>query len=127
MIYPVDSAIQRLNNRSQMSDIPPHRELRPLLFSNSVGSFTSHRINHEELWDGAYGLSSLSEKTRKSNHLQMSLKKPHFLLSYLKTSRTLVRNSTYWANRSAVKDDKSYCARDSLTLVKPAVLKGLFC
>ena len=23
------------------------------------------------LWDGAYGLSSLSEKTRKSNHLQM--------------------------------------------------------
>ena len=27
------------------------------------------------LWDGAYGLSSLSEKTRKSNRLQMSLKK----------------------------------------------------
>ena len=26
------------------------------------------------LWDGAYGLSSLSEKTRKSNRLQMSLK-----------------------------------------------------
>ena len=30
-----------------------------------------------------YGLSSLSEKTRKSNHLQMSLKRQHFLLSYL--------------------------------------------
>ena len=29
--------------------------------------------------------SSLSEKTRKSNHLQMSLQKQHFLLSYLKT------------------------------------------
>ena len=27
----------------------------------------------------------LSEKTRKSNHLQMSLQKQHFLLSYLKT------------------------------------------
>ena len=27
------------------------------------------------LWDGAYGLSSLSEKTRKSNRLQMSLRK----------------------------------------------------
>ena len=28
---------------------------------------------------------SLSEKTRKSNHLQMSLQRQHFLLSYLKT------------------------------------------
>ena len=37
------------------------------------------------LWDGAYGLSSLSEKTRKSNRLQMSLQRQHFLLSYLKT------------------------------------------
>ena len=35
--------------------------------------------------DGAYGLSSLSEKTRKSNHLQMLLQRQHFLLSYLKT------------------------------------------
>ena len=37
------------------------------------------------LWDGTSGLSSLSEKTRKSNHLQMSLQRQHFLLSYLKT------------------------------------------
>ena len=37
------------------------------------------------LWDGAYGLSSLSEKTRKSNRLQMSLQRQHFLLSYFKT------------------------------------------
>ena len=29
----------------------------------------------EVLWDGAYGLSSLSEKTRKSNHLQMLLQR----------------------------------------------------
>ena len=36
------------------------------------------------LWDGAYGLSSLSKKTRKSNHLQMLLQRQHFLLSYLK-------------------------------------------
>ena len=42
-------------------------------------------MNIEVLWDGAYGLSSLSEKTRKSNHLQMSLQRQHFLLSYLKT------------------------------------------
>ena len=37
------------------------------------------------LWDGTYGFSSLSEKTRKSNRLQMSLQRQHFLLSYLKT------------------------------------------
>ena len=39
----------------------------------------------KELWDGTSGLSSLSEKTRKSNHLQMKLQRQHFLLSYLKT------------------------------------------
>ena len=37
------------------------------------------------LWDRAYGLSSLAEKTRKSNRLQMLLQRQHFLLSYLKT------------------------------------------
>ena len=42
-------------------------------------------MNIKVLWDGAYGLSSLSEKARKSNHLQMSLERQHFLLSYLKT------------------------------------------
>ena len=41
-------------------------------------------MNIEVLWDGTYGLSSLSEKTRKSNHLQI-LQRQHFLLSYLKT------------------------------------------
>ena len=35
----------------------------------------------EGLWDGTYGLSSLFEKTRESNHLQMSLQRQHFLLS----------------------------------------------
>ena len=30
------------------------------------------------LWDGAYGLSSLAEKTRKSNRLQMLLQRQHF-------------------------------------------------
>ena len=66
---------------------PQHRGLRPLLFSNSsVGSFTSHKNRSVKvLWDGTYGFSSLSEKTRKSNRLQMSLQRLHFLLSYLKT------------------------------------------
>ena len=42
-------------------------------------------MNIEVLWDETSGLSSLSEKTRKSNRLQMSLQRQHFLLSYLKT------------------------------------------
>ena len=66
------------------------------------------------LWDGAYGLSSLSEKTRKSNRLQMLLQRQHFLLSYLKTlsvfrpgfepatSRSAVRRLSHWASRAAV-------------------------
>ena len=36
------------------------------------------------LWDGTYGFSFLSEKSRKANRLQMSLQRQHFL-SYLKT------------------------------------------
>ena len=36
------------------------------------------------LRDGTYGFSSLSEKARKSNRLQMSLQRQHFLLSYFK-------------------------------------------
>ena len=51
-----------------------------------VGSFTCQKNKSVKvLWDGTYGFSSLSEKTRKSNHLQMSLQRQHFLLSYLKT------------------------------------------
>ena len=65
------------------------------------------------LWDGAYGLSSLSEKTRKSNHLQMLLQRQHFLLSYSRpwvlvrpgfeptASRSADRRSPNWANRAA--------------------------
>ena len=49
-------------------------------------SFTSHMNKLVKvLWDGTYGFSSLSEKTRKSNHLHMSLPRQHFPLSYLKT------------------------------------------
>jgi len=37
------------------------------------GFFTSHWFSREQwrLWDGAYGLLPLSEKTWKSNHLRM--------------------------------------------------------
>ena len=65
------------------------------------------------LWDEAYGLSSLSEKTRKSNRLQMLLQRLQFLLSYLKTlsvgpaevwtyglPRSADRRLPHWANRA---------------------------
>ena len=58
----------------------------PTLCDECVGSLTSPADhNSEDAGDGAYGLSSLSEKTRISNHLQMSLQRQHILLSYFKT------------------------------------------
>ena len=58
----------------------------PPLCNECVGSLTSPvDHNSEDAGDGAYGLSSLSEKTRISNHLQMSLQRQHILLSYFKT------------------------------------------
>ncbi len=80
----------------------------PTLYDECVGSFTSPADRDtEDEGDGAYGLSSLSEKTRISNHLQMSLQRQHILLSYFttlsvgpvwdleaETFRTVVRRST---------------------------------
>lgn len=44
----------------------------PALFELCMGSFTPRRVvSNEELWEGAYELSSLSEKTMESNHLKM--------------------------------------------------------
>ncbi|KAL9981031.1 hypothetical protein ACROYT_G009685 [Oculina patagonica] len=52
--------------------------LCPTLYDKRVGSFTSSADhNTEDAGDGAYGLSSLSEKTRISNHLQMLLQRQH--------------------------------------------------
>ena len=60
---------------------PQHRELHALLFT--MGSLTSPASHYsKDAGDGAYGLS---EKTRISNHLQMSLQRQHILLSYFKT------------------------------------------
>ena len=60
--------------------------LCPTPCEKCVGSLTSPASQYrEDTGDGAYGLSSLSEKTRTSNHLQMSLQRQHILLSYFKT------------------------------------------
>ena len=51
-----------------------------------MGSLTSPADrNSEDAGDGAYGLQSLSEKTRMSNHLRMSLQRQHILVGYFKT------------------------------------------
>ena len=49
-----------------------HRERRTLILLNTecVGSLTSHS-QLLMLWERTYDLSSLSDKSRKSNHLQM--------------------------------------------------------
>ena len=75
-------------------------------FSNSdVGSSTSHKNKSVKvLWDGTYCFSSLSEKNRKSNHLQILLPRQHFLLSYLKTLSVGQAGvwTPSWANQAAV-------------------------
>ena len=78
---------------------PHHRGLRPVLFSKSdVGSFTPHKNKSVKvLWDGTYGFSSLSEKTRKSKHLQMSLQRQHFGLQF---GRKIRRPPECWSGRS---------------------------
>ena len=93
---------------------PQHRELHSLVFSNRMcmSSFTSHRVLRTEgLRDGAYGKSSLSEKTRESNNLSRSLQTKATLSPRLfKRPQVLVR-PPFWTrsgpklrqlNRSAV-------------------------
>ena len=60
----------------------------PHLFSNSV----QEQIR-ESCETGPTVYTSLSEKTRMSYHLQMSLQRQHILLSYFKTLSTAGRSS----------------------------------
>ena len=60
--------------------------LCPSVCDECVGSLTSPADhNSEDAGDGVYSLLSLFEKTRISNHLQMSLQRQHVFLSYFKT------------------------------------------
>ena len=56
---------------SPMRDVPPHWGLRPLLFKNSVCVFFNvpQNLFVQEVWDGAYGLSSSSKEAWKSYRL----------------------------------------------------------
>ena len=68
----------------------------------------------QRLWDGAYGLSSLSEKTKKFiNRLQMLFHRatisPQLVkdpeLVHLVASRLADRRLYNWANRSAINSE----------------------
>ena len=84
LMGPLQGAIPAQSHNLKRLATPPGS--RPLLFSHSdVDSFTSHKNKSVKvLRERTYSFSSLSEKTRKSNHLQMSLQRQHFLLSYFK-------------------------------------------
>ena len=62
-----------------------------------VGGFfnTPQDLHVQGLWDGAFGLLSLSKKIRNSNLLQMCLQRQCLLLSYLKTLRAKYLNEVY--------------------------------
>ena len=65
-----------------------HQELRSLLFAISVWVLKlppSNQQLEEDAGHRANGFSSLSEKTRMPNRLQISWQRQHILLSYFKT------------------------------------------
>ena len=62
------------------------------------------------LWDGAYGLSSLSETTRKSNCLQM-------LLQSLRPPAQQTGAIFHWANRVATSTTINYKRNNAVTIV----------
>ena len=82
--------VQFTSDEGMGNDAPIHK------CESEIDHYTGHYVcgffnvpqiyyMYKGLWEGAYGLSSLSEKTRKSNRLQMLLQRQHFVLSYFKT------------------------------------------
>ena len=64
---------------------PSHRRLGPFLFTSRVWFLSQKNLLHVQgLLDGACDFSFLSEKTNKSNRLQMSLQTQNFLPSSLR-------------------------------------------
>ena len=88
--------LQFTSNEGMSNDAPIHE------YESEIDHYTGHDVPYslrrvrgffnvtqiyymwQGLCDGAYGLSSLSEKIRKSNRFQVLLQRQHFLLSYLK-------------------------------------------
>ena len=85
--------VQFTSNEGMSNDAPIHEceseidhytgHYVPYSLRRVCGFFNVPQIYYmcKGLWDRAYGLSSLSEKTRKSNRLEMFLQRQHFLHS----------------------------------------------
>ena len=91
---------------SSIRDRPPHLGLRPYSLRKVCGFLVvSQNFYVQGLWNGAYGLSSLSEKTWKCNHLQISLQKAALSPSYLNTlsvDLAGVWSLSNWANQAVI-------------------------
>ena len=94
---------------------PSHRGLGALLFTNRVWFLSQQNLLYVQgLLDGACDFIFLSEKTNKSNHLQMLLQRQNFLPSSLRpwvlvrpvfetaTSSSADRLFSIWANQAGV-------------------------
>ena len=80
------------------------------------------RIGTEkELWDGSYGFSSLSEKTRISNHLLICHKKGSTF-----SSQFIINLHTYTFSLSGKKDDRSRSTQ-SIAFMSNAERNWYFC
>ena len=114
-----DLSLQKTHQAQERLATPPG-STSPTLFKQWCGFFLSPTRTRyvKVLSDGwnLYGFSSLSKKTRKSIHLQMSLhKRQQFLLSYLKTLSvgpakvwigdlpSADQSSPKWANQVVIK------------------------
>ena len=97
LIFPLGKSVQAGKGAMRLNLCEaPTREKRPDHYTGHSVPYSLRQVrgffnvpywpyNTEDARDGAYDLTSLSEKTRTSNHLQMSLQRQHVLLSYFKT------------------------------------------
>ena len=76
-----------LGVKSYLANQRPTNWRQHLYHSKVDGDLSHDRHTHinTDMSPKAYGLRSLSEKTRRSNHLQMLEQRQHFLLNYFKT------------------------------------------
>ena len=90
-----------------------------LLFSNSswVLLRPTEILTFKELWDRSSGLSSLSEMTRKSNHLEMELRRQYFILSYLMTQCWSGRRHDLQRHSSVHNQVSNWCSVDSWPII----------
>ncbi len=84
----------------------------PTLYDKCVGSVTSD-VNHntEDAGDGAYGLSSLSEKTRISNRLQ-NFSKPIFYGMVKKRFKARV-----YSEKKVTRTTRKRCSLESSSVI----------